>query len=326
MRAGNIADKIAYHNSMPADFTLVLPAAYRPDFVLSSLGRDAQNLTERVDGAAITRAIPLTGGAALLHIEIGPRAAACRIEAAFAPTPADTDTARAIAERLLALLPSCDPAAFEATVDANPALAPLIGGRRGLRVPLTGDLWEAITWAIVGQQINLPFAYALRRRLTLLCGTPVRDGGDFYTHPTPREVAALAYDDLAPHQFSRRKAEYLIDTARLIDNGTLTLDAFAVYAPADIEARLVAVRGIGPWSAHYVMMRGYGLPDCVPLGDTGLTLTLQRFFGLATRPGPAETLRLMEPFAPHRSLATYHLWRTLEPVVPVIAPILSQRL
>jgi 3-methyladenine DNA glycosylase/8-oxoguanine DNA glycosylase len=59
-------------------------------------------------------------------------------------------------------------------------------------------------------------------------------------------------------------------------------------------------------------MRGLGFRDCVPVGDAGLTLALQRWFGLETRPGGPETLHLMAPFAPHRSLATFHLWSSLK--------------
>ena len=61
-------------------------------------------------------------------------------------------------------------------------------------------------------------------------------------------------------------------------------------------------------------MRGLGFPDCVPVGDAGLTLALQRFIALESRPGPKETLDLMAAFAPHRSLATYHLWTSLKGV------------
>ena len=75
--------------------------------------------------------------------------------------------------------------------------------------------------------------------------------------------------------------------------------------------RLEAVRGIGPWTAAYVMLRSCGFADCVPLGDSGLRAALVRFHDLEEPPDEARTLELLEPFAPHRSLATYHLWTTL---------------
>ena len=75
---------------------------------------------------------------------------------------------------------------------------------------------------------------------------------------------------------------------------------------------LLALRGCGPGTAQYVLMRGVGFRDCVPVGDAGLTLALQRWFRLDGRPDVPETLRLMAPFANHRSLATFHLWASLK--------------
>ena len=77
---------------------------------------------------------------------------------------------------------------------------------------------------------------------------------------------------------------------------------------AMIERVLLATRGIGPWSAHYVTMRSFGFLDCVPLGDTGLTAGLKALFALDERPDWTRTLELMRQFIPYRSLATFHLW------------------
>jgi 3-methyladenine DNA glycosylase/8-oxoguanine DNA glycosylase len=80
---------------------------------------------------------------------------------------------------------------------------------------------------------------------------------------------------------------------------------------ARIAKRLSDVRGLGPWSVQYLLMKSFGLADCVPAGDSGLATALQRFFALEARPGPARTIELMEAFAPHRSYATLHLWKSL---------------
>jgi 3-methyladenine DNA glycosylase/8-oxoguanine DNA glycosylase len=122
--------------------------------------------------------------------------------------------------------------------------------------------------------------------------------------------------DLRVLRFSGRKAEYLIGLARAAVDGALDLDELdRAHAPA-VEARMLALRGIGPWSSQYVLMRSLGFADCVPVGDAALTLALQRYFDLAERPDAARTRQLMERFAPWRSLATFHLWQTLSPMVP----------
>ena len=79
------------------------------------------------------------------------------------------------------------------------------------------------------------------------------------------------------------------------------------------ERTLLAVRGLGPWSVNYLMMRSLGFADCVPIGDTGVTSGLQTLFRLEERPDADGTRRLMSVFSPHRSLATAHLWQINRP-------------
>jgi AraC family transcriptional regulator of adaptative response / DNA-3-methyladenine glycosylase II len=200
-----------------------------------------------------------------------------------------------------------NPPGFERLIAGQPELVRLIDGRAGLHFPLSPGIFEGISWTILGQQVNLAFTYRLRRNLAKLCGQPTSDG--LIAHPTAEAVAQLDYADLTQLQFSRRKAEYLIDTARMMVAGQLTLDPLA--PASQVEKQLLAVRGFGKWSTHYVMMRVLGFADCIPLGDTGLTSALQQFYELDHRPDTAETVELMKPFAPYRSLATYHLWTSL---------------
>jgi AraC family transcriptional regulator of adaptative response / DNA-3-methyladenine glycosylase II len=210
---------------------------------------------------------------------------------------------------LAALGLTTDPARFEAWVSASAELAPLIEGQRGLRVPLVTDPFDGLVWAVVGQHISRPFACTLRRRLVERIGASV--GSGLYAPPTAEAVAALDPGDLEGLGFSRTKAEDLVGAARSAADGRLPLADLAGKSAARVERTLLAVRGIGPWSAHYLMMRSFGLPDCVPVGDAGLAAGLERFFALAGRPGTGETLHLMRRFSPYRSLATFHLWQRL---------------
>jgi AraC family transcriptional regulator of adaptative response / DNA-3-methyladenine glycosylase II len=289
-----------------SEFTLALPDDFRPEYALRVIGRDAESVVERVEGSTAHKAVRLAGRPAVLAMEIADGRARCRVEALEA-IPSAMYQAHEIALRLLGL--TLDPAPFERRLAERPGLLPLIEGRRGLRIPQTADAFEGIAWAIVGQQVNLPFAYALRRDLVRLCGEEA--GRGLRAHPAPEDVAALDYADLTALRYSRRKAEYLIDTARLAASGELPLDAFADAPATEVERRLGAVRGFGPWSVHYFMMRACGFADCVPVGDTGLPTALMNFFALDHRPGPDEVRARMEPFAPFRSLATFHLWMSL---------------
>ena len=285
-------------------FALPLPRGYRVEDLLSYQGRDAQSVSERVEGRTLRKAFLLEGNPVVVQL----RFMASRVEVALDPSappgPGAMLRVHRLARRLLGL--DQDPAALE----AGPAHARLVAGREGLRVPLSLDPFEAMMWAILGQQVNLAFAYALRRDIIRAWGLSAPAG--LIAHPSPEALAALEPEDLLPLRLSRRKAEYLVLASRRVADGALDLDGFLTATSA--ERALLALRGCGPWTAAYTLMRGLGFPDCVPVGDAGLTLALQRFFALATRPGPKETLDLMEAFAPHRSLATYHLWTSLKGV------------
>ncbi len=289
-------------------FAIALPDGYRADEALASLGRDLESVSERAVGKTFWKALLLENSPARLAIDLGRAGSArCRVESARPVGAEGMAAAHAAAQRMLGL--ASDPSAFERRMARTPKLRRLLGDRRGLRIPLTTSVFEGITWTIVGQQVNLAFAATCRRRLIELAGRNAGDG--MVAHPSPAEVARVDYADLTKLQYSRRKAEYIVDTARLIASGELPAESLPDASALRIERTLLAVRGIGVWSAQYVLMRSCGLADCVPVGDAGLVVALQRFFDLDERPGPDETRALMEPFAPHRSLATFHLWKTL---------------
>jgi AraC family transcriptional regulator of adaptative response / DNA-3-methyladenine glycosylase II len=290
-------------------FTLALPGNYRAEDILAYHGRDPLSLSERVEGTTLVKAMAMAGGPAVLELAFRPGAADCRLLAPASPGPGFLGEVHRRAVRMLGL--GQDPGPFERFV-SRLDLRPLVAPRRGLRIPLTADVWESLVWAILGQQVNLAFACSLRRQLTELCGAAT--GTALRAHPSPRAVAALEPADLTRLQFSRSKAEYVIGLARKVADGSLPLERLP-DGPATAAAwRLEAERGVGPWTTHYVLMRGCGFGDCVPLGDAGLTLALQRHYRLDHRPSVKETAAFMAPFAPHRSLATFHLWASLKGV------------
>lgn len=291
-------------------FTLALPPDYQTERILRYLGRDRQSVTERVGGNTYTTVLRLTdndqaGTTILVRVTFAPDAAQCELVSPHALDAHALGQAHNQILRTLGL--TGDPTRFEAQLSEAPGLAPLLTGQQGLRVPLIPDPFNALVWAITGQQITLAFTYTLRRRLIERSGIPFGDG--LYAPPTAEAVAALEPADLIALGFSRAKADYLSDAARAIADGRLPLATLVGKSATQIERTLLAVRGIGPWSAHYLLMRHFGFLDCVPLGDAGLTAGLQRFFALEKRPDKRETVALMARFSPYRSLATFHLWQ-----------------
>jgi len=289
-----------------ADFTVSLPAGAGASALEEFFGRDPEGRTERVRGSLLTQATLLEGAPARIELELGAQEARVRLVAPRKPARGAWRAAHARVVRWLAL--ESEPEAFERRAARTKDIARLVRGREGLRLPRSGSIFEGLVWVVVGAQVNVSFAAQCRAALIELAGTKM---GEFVAHPTPAQVAALDYADLERRQFSRRKAEYLIDAARAIEAGTLELEGGRSEPVPLVAERLGAVRGLGPWSVQYLLMRSYGFEDCAPIGDVALAEALKRFFALDERPDAPAATRLMEAFAPHRSLATLHLWKSL---------------
>lgn len=183
-------------------------------------------------------------------------------------------------------------------------------GLRNVGIP---DLFEALCWGIIGQQINLAFAYTLKRRLVENFGRSVElDGEQYWIFPSSHEIAALTVSDLAGLQMTTKKSEYLIGVAQLIAEGKLTkkrLLATGDYKKA--EKMLVSIRGIGPWTANYVLMRCLRIPSAFPIDDVGLHNAIKHLLGTERKPTKEEILQLSSTWTNWESYATFYLWRFL---------------
>ncbi len=280
---------------------LALPSGYRSADTLAFHGRDPESPSERVTGRTLRKALWIRDRPRVLEVALEPRAALISL---VGEGPAPEATAR----RLLGL--HQEPDRFEAQVRRDALLGPLVKARPGLRVLLTATPFEALVWAILGQQINLPLAFRLRRRVIQRYGAETEEG--LVAHPRPEDLAGADPDELGRMQVSRAKAACLLSLSASLAAERLPLDELADWDFAEADARLQSEKGIGPWTSHYVLMRGLGLPDCVPVGDSALATAMERGLGLEARPGPKAVATLMAPYAPHRSLATFHLWAGLK--------------
>ena len=281
---------------------LRLPEGYRIDDTLAYIGRDPASPTERVRGRTAARALSLAGGPARVTVELAAGHARCQIEAERTLTADERAAAHAAVVRWLALDGDAGPGPEAARREP---WRRLLARRPGLRVPRTPTVFEGLTWAILGQQVNLVFAYRLRSRVIELAGERLDPW--LVCHPTPARLADIDPADLARRQLSRRKAEYLLEATKAVAGG-LDLEALPAGSATRAAQRLASLRGVGPWTVQYVLMRACGFGDCVPASDVALARAAQSFFALDRRPAVREVERLLEPFAPHRSLATFHLW------------------
>jgi DNA-3-methyladenine glycosylase II len=180
-------------------------------------------------------------------------------------------------------------------------------GPNGLGDPRAGrprDHYGALVRSIVGQQLSTKAARSIYNRLT------ERFGG---RTPTPAEVLADDPDELrASAGLSRAKVSFLRSLAEHVLDGSLELDRLDRLPDEEVIAELVAVRGLGTWSAHMFLMFHLGRPDVLPVGDLGIRRAVMRRYDLEELPAPEQLSEIAEPWRPYRTLACRFLWRSLE--------------
>jgi AraC family transcriptional regulator of adaptative response / DNA-3-methyladenine glycosylase II len=253
---------------------------------------------EEVDGQSYRRSMALEHGAAVADVIAGEDEV--RIELRLDDERDRADTL-ARCRRLLDL--DADTARIDAALGAAPLLAPLVRRRPGLRVPRATDGFELAVRAIVGQQVTLAAARSTGARLVALYGRPLDEPAGSITHlfPTP---AAVAEVDPLELRLPRVRANALRALARAVLDGELDLSPGAERAAA--TRTLLALPGVGPWTASYIGMRALGDSDAFPPGDAAVRRALER---LGQDGRPAAAGRLAERWRPWRSYALMHLWR-----------------
>ena len=199
-----------------------------------------------------------------------------------------------------------DAHAIDAHLGRDPLFAERVRLRPGVRVPGAWDPFELAVRAVLGQQVTVAAATLFSGRLAQACGVSLSPAAG--THPaTPRllfpEPARLADFDFARIGLTRARGETLRGLARTVDRDAFWLSPRQSLAAA--LADLVALRGIGPWTAHYIAMRAMREPDAFPASD----LALRRALGnKQTRPSAAKLEAIARPWRPWRAYAAVRLW------------------
>jgi len=191
---------------------------------------------------------------------------------------------------------------------ADPVLRALIDelGPDGLhdRAGRPADHYGALVRSIVGQQLSTRAALSILNRLT------DRFGG---RTPTPSEVLADDPGELrAAVGLSRAKVSFLRSLAEHVLDGSLELERLDELPDEEVISELVAVRGLGMWSAHMFLMFTLRRPDVLAVGDLGIRRAIKDRYGLDTLPPPPEMERIAEPWRPYRTIACRFLWRSLD--------------
>ena len=167
------------------------------------------------------------------------------------------------------------------------------------------DPYGALLRAIVGQQLSTKAARTIYLRVVDLFGG---------TTPTPEQLLEAEEEDLRACGLSGRKTEYVRDLATHVVSGELELDRLDQLADEEVIEEIVAVRGLGQWTAEMFLLFHLQRPDVLSGGDLGIRKAIQIEYGLEEMPPPKRVIEIGEPWRPHRSLASLYLWESLAAV------------
>ncbi|MFF2886459.1 DNA-3-methyladenine glycosylase family protein [Paenibacillus sp. NPDC057967] len=299
----------------PIVMELQVPKAFSFEKNIAYLQRSANECMYRIEDGFVYKAIAHGEDKAVMKVGPSP-GGGLRLELIGVPASVEAR------DRLIAAAQIYVKEWFDLDQDLSPFYELASGDRllqepveqfHGLRLMGIPDLFEALCWGIIGQQINLAFAYTLKRRLVESYGTPVEaEGVTHWLFPAPERIASLSVTDLEPLRMTVKKCEYLIGAAEAVASGALSKERLiAVGSLREAEKLLTGMRGIGPWTAHYAIMRCLRLPDAFPIDDVGLHNAIKLQLGMDRKPTKPELVALSEGWRGWEAYATFYLWRLL---------------
>jgi DNA-3-methyladenine glycosylase II len=201
---------------------------------------------------------------------------------------------------------------FYAICEKDKLMRALIKNYYGYRIVGQPDLFESIVWAVLGQQINLQFAYALKQRFVEEFGDAITLAEEtYYLFPQPEAVAKLTIDQLLLLQFSRQKANYTINIAKAFVEGIVSKERLVGMPLQEAKELLMNIKGIGNWTANYALMKTFRHTDAFPIEDVGLHNAIRILKKLKSKPSLEEVRRIFKKYKGWEAYATLYLWKSL---------------
>jgi DNA-3-methyladenine glycosylase II len=282
-----------------------LPEGFRAQDFLGFHGRDTLAVAEKITGNVLQKAIVLKERPALLTLTLNQADVEYQLEMDDPLLEMSAPEIPGLVQHVLGFTQPI--AGFEQAYAEHPLLAEMIAHQAGLRVPVCFSPFEALTWAIIAQQVSLSAAFSLRRKFIMLAD--VRHSSGFYCYPSPAHVVKLSAVALRLAGISQSKANTLLKVSELALEGHLPLDDWLhTQAPAElIAATLISIKGIGPWTASYTLLRGYGWLDGSLHGDVAVRRAIKMLTG-AEQLTEKEAEQWLKAFSPWRALLAAHLW------------------
>ena len=293
-----------------AAMTFSLPENYRREDFLAFHNRDSLQAAEKATSRGFSKGLLWNGLPARLSVVFQKDSGTARLRV-DGPIPAGGEEAlHKTVTRMLGLDQPVE--TFEAEYADHPLLGRLTAFNAGLRVPQTATPFEALSWAIIGQQVSVRAAVSIRRKFIQACGIKHSDG--LFCFPDAMRVAALDAGTLRDAGFSGAKAASLLELAHAVAKGAVPLDQWAdglktgAVDAATVRQHLSAIRGIGPWTISYGLLRGFGYLDGSLHGDVAVRRNLARLLQTEEKITEKQAEAWLAAFSPWRALVGAHLW------------------
>ncbi len=196
----------------------------------------------------------------------------------------------------------------------DPVLKPLIEGIKLRELSLRGKHFEALVEAITSQQLSVKAADTIFKRFSSL--VPRKK------FPTPKDILKMPARKIRAVGLSNMKVSFVKDLAKKVLDKTVDLKKIDQWSDQEVMDHLVAVKGIGPWTAEMFLIFSLGREDVFSYGDLGLRNAIKKLYKLKGHPTERQAMKIAEAWKPYRSLASRYLWASLsnEPIAPKTTP------
>lgn len=182
----------------------------------------------------------------------------------------------------------------------------------GYRIIGQPDLFESLVWAVLGQQINLQFAYTLKQRFVENFGEKLLwKDQHYFLFPSPQRVAGLKDTDLLPLQFSQQKSKYTVNIAEAFVRGSISKEKLKGMPFQEAKKILMTIKGVGNWTANYALMKTFRYSNAFPLEDAGIHNAIKNLKRMKQKPTLEQVKRTFKPYHGWEAYATLYLWKSL---------------
>ncbi len=267
-------------------------------------------VVDRFDGTMYRRLLPVGRRGVLLEArEIGRRPL---LQVTLRGDAAGSEAAREAAVRVVetGLGAALDVRPFYRSFRGDPLLAAALRHSRGLRIAGAPSLWEALVTAVLSQQVNLRFAYDIRRELALAFGRRARfDGMTYFAFPTPSCLARESERVFRKFRLSGAKAGTLTRLAGVFASGEVSERQTAGLPDEEAIERLTKIKGVGRWTAEIALLRGLGRADVFPGADLGVVKYVAiELLGHRARVSESLMRQFADRWRPYRGLALVYAY------------------